>query len=449
MPDPIDWNAFDEQQRRAAGQVAMRAMQQAWADLNQPVAQQAIERAPEPARARDRRARRQARPQPQPVVDNGPEVPQWFICGPVDHSFVITKDGAPLAYGQYLERSQQIYAEAVDFARQRDRNLVRARDRLLSAEIRQIASREADRFDRMREETLQRRARYNDEHRGLFTRLWRDHKWEVEGRWQAQWASPPLAEVDEEDDPPNFDPFEPPPPVPPASQKNYLPVCKRGEATPRFFIDYETLDEWRLRLRGTYILYKGSPIFINEIVGGGRQNHPSSLLVTDVDGSRLEIRLDEENLPHLDARSFQPGYIDATGLGYRHPVAGYLFRTPGRVYRQGVCSENTRVQTPYGEVSMGGFDILRFLKALATRTTEVPLSAKVLNDLRRTRHNGLDIPSLPLSVNFAVVCTAVGTEIYHRGVSIAASTDAVPSFNLKNRLPGFLHEELGRLNLAA
>jgi len=230
----------------------------------------------------------------------------------------------------------------------------------------------------------------------------------------------------------------------------YLPCTKRGEATPRFFIPYETTAEWQLRLMHTYVSYKDSPIYIENVTGIGREaQNPRVITAMDINNKKMTIRIPED-LDDLNCRAFQPGYIDVSlNYGKAYQLAGYLHRIPARIYRQGMSGDNSRVKCNILSTAwyISELDREKFMKALANRGKILPLSTEVIKQLEaKWMSCGA---SIPLSNNFALAYTQ--TKALHlecRGMKIAnVSADAKVQRDLIPILPSALIAEAREANL--
>lgn len=234
--------------------------------------------------------------------------------------------------------------------------------------------------------------------------------------------------------------------IEPDDNYEYPRCTERGEATPKFFIAYGSVEEYNLRIRHTYISYKGSPVYVHSI-GTSERGIPNEIMVTDIRGKNILINL-LRDAGHLDARSYAPGYVGDVGFGSGHQ-AGYLARTPARVYRQGICNENAHIRGLGGfVVPLGDISIKSFLAALEARLKPQPftqeLLKEVLRDSRKYGHSGAF-----LSTNFAVGALGHDAGIYYRDHKVATiSPDGEIHKNLINRVPSSLRPELHSLNIA-
>lgn len=145
-------------------------------------------------------------------------------------------------------------------------------------------------------------------------------------------------------------------------------------------IKYETVDDARLRLRNTVVLYKGAPVFVTEISRETEKKDdifrvmfkeipldPAGGIVPrvqlDVRGRIRHADPDEMQGPeegkrkyisskHFDIAPFKMGYVNRKeGTG-----AFYASRMPNRVQKQGLCMENFTGRDNHGKaVDFGTF----------------------------------------------------------------------------------------------
>ena len=108
-----------------------------------------------------------------------------------------------------------------------------------------------------------------------------------------------------------------------------------------FHLDYQSLEEARLRLAGTLVDIHGHPFYIRQVY---QKKKEYVLLVNDEDGNQLGLIYDKG----VNLRSISPSYFN-----YRETTL-YLKRTPGPVYKQGLSRDNVQI-TEVGKASPGGF----------------------------------------------------------------------------------------------
>ena len=115
-------------------------------------------------------------------------------------------------------------------------------------------------------------------------------------------------------------------------------------------IKYENPDDARMRLRGTVVLYKETPVYITDVQRGETKDDIlrvlfSELPVTPGSLGKVPFR-DEEagakrkyiSSKHFDIAPFKMGYVNRPN----ETGAFYTSRIPARVQKQGLCSENFR-----------------------------------------------------------------------------------------------------------
>lgn len=193
-------------------------------------------------------------------------------------------------------------------------------------------------------------------------------------------------------------------------------------------IKYENVDDAKMRLRQTVVLYKGTPVLIKDVIKGDtkddifrilfqeipRKNQPEKDIFNrvrhapepeeDADSKRKYI-----SSKHFDVAPFRMGYVNTLkGEG-----AFYCSRLPGRVQKQGLCQENFKALTNFGAP-------VTFATFLSTKET----LAMVANDYpsfdRAVR--GLDkIPSIAFHRDFCLVKDAVIPQLvflYYKGTKV-------------------------------
>lgn len=225
----------------------------------------------------------------------------------------------------------------------------------------------------------------------------------------------------------------------PSPKFNY----KRGEATPPFFINYATADEYQLRLRGSYILYKGSPALVHAVTTNRRE--VILVLRFDSSGNSFHVPVNE-NLGVLDSRPMAPGYVKVPSW---KKGCGYLQRLPARQQRQGNCGENTFVAIPGGSLdtsatyNLGRFRIEEAIEVLADQS-EQPFHPSLIKDFPGLIADG-NTPSVKLSRNFAVIGNQAGVHLGFRNVPVGSIlNNKMPNLS---ELPLSMKDECQRLNL--
>lgn len=98
-----------------------------------------------------------------------------------------------------------------------------------------------------------------------------------------------------------------------------------------FRLNYDTIDEVKMRFKGTCILIKGNPFYVSDTRVNKRLFY---LLLEDIEDKKSTICLDEVS----DFRSPPPGYVQ---METEH---AYMTRVPARVNQQGLNSQNTTLR---------------------------------------------------------------------------------------------------------
>jgi hypothetical protein len=169
-------------------------------------------------------------------------------------------------------------------------------------------------------------------------------------------------------------------------------------------IKYENVDDARMRLRQTVVLYKGAPVLIKEVSKGeGGQDDVIRVSIQELPSGRTNVKIpvpglaarirgnrdDDEAVvekrkfissKHFDIAPFRMGYVNSSeGEG-----AFYCSRLPARVQKQGLCGENFKGVTNSGTpVNFNSF--LMCKETLAMVANEYPSFNKALAGLDRVR----------------------------------------------------------------
>ena len=141
-------------------------------------------------------------------------------------------------------------------------------------------------------------------------------------------------------------------------------------------IKYETMDDARLRLRSSVVLYRGAPVYIKDVVhGDGKAGDIFRVLFDELPltgpgydapkkirvgalaqaAAMLEEKAEDVKRKFISSKHFD---IAPFSLGYVNCEKGAFFcsRMPGRVQKQGLCVENFKALTNGGTpVDFGTF----------------------------------------------------------------------------------------------
>lgn len=217
----------------------------------------------------------------------------------------------------------------------------------------------------------------------------------------------------------------------------------RGEATPNFSIVYDTAEEVQMRLRGTFISYKGQPVYVEGVMPINAKK--TDLSVVNATGIRQVLDLKD---PDISCRSFTPGFIDLSKWDRDLKTCGYLMRPPVRVFQQGMNNQNTSVIdiSDYSIHNIGDFNRFTFMGMFEARRKIVPFSKELFENLSTHSNNVNRHCAKMLSTNFAVSVYRSTGHIHYRTTRIAKIDKGVIS-EMKPRVAAILGSELKLLNL--
>ena len=121
-------------------------------------------------------------------------------------------------------------------------------------------------------------------------------------------------------------------PALPENVKTELPDGKLESTRltlPSLSINYDQIEEINLRLRDCLILAKGLPYLVYTVVPAKK--------AFDIYLNDGEFMYRTPFSPEINLRSIEPGYISNNGEAY------YMYRVPGKVYKQGLNQQNTMI----------------------------------------------------------------------------------------------------------
>lgn len=183
-------------------------------------------------------------------------------------------------------------------------------------------------------------------------------------------------------------------------------------------IKYESVDDARMRLRQTVVLYEGKPVLIRDIV---RSDKPGDgifrVLFDELPSTKRAPAIPEEeprrkyiSSKYFDIAPFKMGYVNApTG-------AFYCSRMPNRMQKQGLCGENFQGRDNHGNV-------ITFATFLSTKEVpamirgDYPSFANAVRALAKA-------PSVAFSRDFCVMKDEILEELfhlYHKGKKVGVS----------------------------
>ncbi len=118
-------------------------------------------------------------------------------------------------------------------------------------------------------------------------------------------------------------------------------------------IKYERLEDARMRLRHTVVLYDGAPYYIREITTGTGDDGPYRVHADALPLSAADVRNagrgeDADIRKYISSKNFD---IAPFRMGFVNAKTGcfYVSRLPARQQKQGLGSENVQMTTPLGQ----------------------------------------------------------------------------------------------------
>lgn len=143
---------------------------------------------------------------------------------------------------------------------------------------------------------------------------------------------------------------------------DFRTIPERSTRLPRFIMNYENIEEMQLRLRGSIVTIRDEPHYVEAIMpyvqegdlaGPGYQVHDKKGV----------IKMLVHNVHGFNLRTPDPGYITIDDGCY------FIYRVPAKVYRQGICNENTICIRAVNAMPsrLFGFQMNSVLKALDER----------------------------------------------------------------------------------
>jgi hypothetical protein len=193
-------------------------------------------------------------------------------------------------------------------------------------------------------------------------------------------------------------------------------------------IKYERVEDARMRLRGTVVLYKGEPVKIIEVKEGegkddivrvlfkplplGADEAPKKMGKIDraFDLAMGEAKAEQRKYissKHFDIAPFRMGYVNSKAGAF------YCSRVPGRLQKQGLCGENFAAKNNYGKAL--GFDSFLFAKETPAMVRgDYPSFAKTVKLLDQS-------PSVAFHRDFSLVKDTVLADLiylYHKAEKV-------------------------------
>lgn len=179
-------------------------------------------------------------------------------------------------------------------------------------------------------------------------------------------------------------------------------------------IKYETLEDARMRLRQTVVLYEGQPVLIREIARAEKAGDEIfrvlfDALPTKKGGIDFEEQAKRKYISskHFDIAPFKMGYVNAPNGAF------YCTRLPNRMQKQGLCGENFQGKDNYGNpVNFATF--LNTKEVVAMVNGQYPTFAGAVKALSKC-------PSVAFSRDFCIMKDEIMEELlflYHKGKKV-------------------------------
>jgi hypothetical protein len=189
-------------------------------------------------------------------------------------------------------------------------------------------------------------------------------------------------------------------------------------------IKYETVDDARMRLKNTVVLYKGVPHLIRDINRGEGDDIFRVLSVplpVKIDGlGRVVVPEGEEqrkfiSSKHFDIAPFKVGYVNVkTG-------AFYVTRLPNRIQKQGFCSENFKATDVKGS-QISFTKLISYPEFVDTVNGVFPTFQQALKALDKT---SLIAFSRDFAVSRDLILPDRMCHIHHKGSRVGIKLDGV------------------------
>jgi hypothetical protein len=193
-------------------------------------------------------------------------------------------------------------------------------------------------------------------------------------------------------------------------------------------IKYETVDDARMRLRNTIVLYRGVPVIITNVFNGEEPGEVVRVTIAELPHKggaggedpfeRRPVRLGDAPLKEGEQRKFLSSKhfdIAPFKLGYVNSQKGafYCTRLPNRIQKQGLCGENFRAFDNFGrQVPYASFVACKETPAMIGNI--YPSFDLALRSLEQ-------VPSVAFCRDFSLVKDEVVPELvylYHKGAKV-------------------------------
>lgn len=179
-------------------------------------------------------------------------------------------------------------------------------------------------------------------------------------------------------------------------------------------IKYETLEDARMRLRNTVVLYEGQPVLIREIARSDKAGDDIfRVLFDNLPTKKGGVDFEEQakrkyiSSKHFDIAPFKMGYVNSPNGAF------FCSRIPNRMQKQGLCGENFRGTDNYGN-AINFATFLNTKEVLAMVRGDYPSFAGAVKALGKS-------DSVAFSRDFCIVKDEILEELvhlYHKGKKV-------------------------------
>jgi hypothetical protein len=219
-------------------------------------------------------------------------------------------------------------------------------------------------------------------------------------------------------------------------------------------IKYESVDDAKMRLRQTVVLYKGVPVLIKDVMKGEGKDDVLRVLFQELPLGREKVVRDDGvfdraqkivlgedevqkrkyiSSKHFDIAPFRMGYVNHKNGAF------YCSRMPNRVQKQGLCGENFKAVDNFG--SAIPFNVFADCKETpAMVANDYPSFEQAMQSLDKS-------PAVAFHKDFCLVRDEVIPQLvylYHKGSKVGMHSRGEISLGAKFSC---LKESLGEMRL--
>lgn len=216
-------------------------------------------------------------------------------------------------------------------------------------------------------------------------------------------------------------------------------------------IKYETVEDARLRLKNTVVLYRGAPVMITEVSRGEDNETPFRVFMKELPivdkaaprprGARVVLGEEPEDgakrkyisSKHFDIAPFKMGYVN------KPEGVFYCSRLPNRVQRQGLCHENFMGQYNDGKI-VDFYTFTNCKESVAMVAGDYPSFDEAMQIVKKA-------PSVAFDRDFSLQKDETFPQLifmYHKGIKAGVIVDGNMTLSKKHVC---LKENLGELKV--